>query len=240
MNIRRSENFNNTGGAEAATNNYSLGIYYVPLPTVDTNLSMVRSDSFSDSKKTTTSDSLLLSADTKLHRDLNMITDIGFSRSNDLAEDSTTTLSSINGSLDARITRKMSGTLNYGYSTSTTGADSTYSKILSTSFNYQAGRFISFFGDFDYTNSAGNEDMSESLGVDWLPLPKLRMNFNYRHSSSDGDIYKKITDSVSGYGQIYITKFADIRVSYSYSQTDSGEASELETQNIRTNLNCRF
>ena len=231
MNIRRSENFNNTGVVEAATNNYSLGIYYVPLPTVDTNLSMVRSDSFSDSEKTTTSDSLLLSADTKLHRDLNMITDIGFSSTNDLAEDTTTTLSSINGSLDARITRKMSGTLNYGYSTSTTDADSTYSKILSTSFNYQAGRFISFLGDFDYTNSAGKEDMSESLGVDWLPLPKLRMNFNYRHSSSDGDIYKKIIDSVSGYGQIYITKFADIRVSYAYSQIDSGEGSKLD---------CRF
>ncbi len=240
MNIRRSENFNNTGGAESATNNYSLGIYYVPLPTVDTNLSVVRSDSFTDSEKTTTSDSLLLSADTKLHRDLNMVTDIGYSRSNDLAEDTTTSLSSINGSLDARITRKMSGTLNYGYSTATSGVDSTHSKIFLTSLNYQAGRFINFQGNFDYTNSAGNEDISESLGIDWLPLPKLRMNFNYRHSSSDGGVFKKMTDSVSGYGQIYITRFADLRVSYTYSQTDNGETSELATQSIRTNLNCRF
>lgn len=239
MNISRNEGFSNTGAAEGASNNYSLAMNYVPLPTVDTNLTILRSDSFIDNEKVSINDSILLSADTMLHRDVNMVTDIGFSSSRSLADDTTTSLSSINGSLDARITRKTSGTLNYGYSATTTGDDSSFSKDFSTALNYQAGRFISLSGSFDYTKSTGNVDMSESVGVDWLPLPKIRLNVNYQHSGSDSDASNTKSDSVSGYGTIYITKFANIRVSYAYSQTDSGTSTQ-KNHNLSTNLNCRF
>ena len=239
MNVSRNEGFGNTGGAESASNSYSLTMNYVPFLTVDTNLIMLRSDSFIDNKKTSTNDSLLLSADTKIYRDVNMITDIGFSSSKSLADDTTTSISSINGFLDARITRKMTGTINYGYSATTTSSESSSSKDFSTALNYQAGRFISLSGSFDYTKSTGNVDMSESVGADWLPLPKIRLNVNYQHSGSDSDASNTKSDSVSGYGTIYITKFANIRVSYAYSQTDSGTSTQ-KNHNLSTNLNCRF
>ena len=238
MNINRNEGFNNTGGIESASNGYSLSMNYVPLPTVDTILTILRSDSFIDKVKESTSDSLLLSANTQLHRDVNMVTDIGYSRSKDIVDDSTTSFSSINGSLDARITRKMSGTVNYGYS-NTSGRDSSVSKDFSTSVNYQAGRFINVSGNFDYTNSADNEDVSESIGVDWLPLPKIRLNVNYQHRDSDSDTNKTTSDSVSGYSTIYITRFANIRFSYAYTRADSGTSIQ-DNQDFNVNLNCRF
>ena len=239
MNFSRNEGLNNTGGAETASNNYSITMNYVPLATVDTHFSILRGESFINNEKTSTNDSLLLSADTKLHRDVNMVTDIGFSSSKSLTENTTTSLGSINGSLDARITRKLAGTLNYGYSATTTGSDSSTSKDLSTSLNYQAGRFINLSGNVNYTNSAGNKDISESVGVDWLPLPKIRLNADYQHSDADDTTSKTTSDSISGYGTIYITKFANIRFSYAYSQTDSGTSIQ-ENHNFNTNLNCRF
>ena len=200
---------------------------------------MLRSDRFIDNEKDSTNDALLLSANTKLHRDVNMVTDIGFSRSKDLGAGTTTSLSSINGSLDAHITRKMSGTLTYGYSNTTTGSNSSGSGDFSTSLNYQAGRFINLSGNFDYTKAAGKEDISESIGVDWLPLPKIRLNADYQHSDSDGETYTTKTDSISGYGTIYITRFANIRFSYAFTRTDRGTGIE-DNHNINSNLNCRF
>lgn len=239
MNISRNEGFNNTGGDESASNNYSIIVNYIPLSTVDTNFSVLRSDSYINSEQTSTSDSFLFSADTKLHRDVSMVTDVGFSSSDDLAAGTSTTLSSINGSLDADITRKMSGTLNYGYITTKTEGDSSVSRDLSASINYQAGRFFNVSGNFDYSNSIGNEDISESIGLDWLPLPRLRLNADFQHSTSDGESYKTITDSASGYGTIYVTRFANLRFSYSYSKTEY-EMTERENHSINTNLNCRF
>ena len=240
MNINRNEGFDNTGEADNASNNYSLTLNYFPLPTVDTNLTIIRSDRFADSEKLSTNHAVLLSADKQLYRDVNMVTDIGFSRSKDLADDTTTSVSSINGTLDARITRKMTGTLKYGYSVTTTESDTSTSNDFSTSLNYQAGRFINFSGNFDYTNSAGKKDISESIGVDWLPLPKIRLSADYQHGDSDGETYTTTTDSLSAYGTIYITRFANIRFSYAYTLTDRGGTSEEANHIINTNLNCRF
>jgi len=239
MNISRNEGFNNTGTSDTASNSYSLTLNYVPLATVDTSMTVLRSDSFIDKAKTSTNDSLLLSANTKLHRDVNMVTDIGFSKSKDLTDGSNTILSYIDGSLDARITRKMSATLNYGYSNSATDSASTISEDLSSTLNYQAGRFINFSGNFSFARSEGKEDISESIGVDWLPLPKIRLNADYQHSDSDGAANKTTTDSVSGYGTVYVTRFANIRFSYVYSHTDTGTNTQ-GSHNFNTNLNCRF
>jgi len=240
MNINRNEGFNNIGEAENASNSYSLSVNLFPYPTVDTNLTIHRSDRFTDNEKLSTSDALLLSANTKLHRDVNMVTDLGFSRSNDLVDNTTTSLSSIYGSLDARITRKMTGTLDYGYSITDTEGVSSTSKDFSTSLAYQAGRFINLSGNFAYAIFNNKEEIHESISVDWLPLPKIRLNADYEHSDSEGEAFTTKTDSISGYGTIYITRFANIRVAYAYTRTDYGGVSETETHNIMTNLNCRF
>ena len=236
MRYQRNENFDNTGDTDSDSNTYNISFNYIPLPTLDTTLSLIRSDRYDFNEKDSTNNSVMLSIGSRLYRDVNMITDMGYTRSESYTTGSNVSSYSISGTLDALITRKLSGTMNYSYNETLSDDTTSTSKEAMTTLNYQPGKLINFSGNFSIADSQGDITTSEGLLMDWLPLPALRFNVGYRHTDSEpGPV---ISDTISGYGIWYLTKFADVRFSYSY--TKQVEYIKTENYNFNTNLNCRF
>ena len=234
--INRSESFNDKKETDTASNTYNLSFTSDPLPTVDASLSLIRNDSFSFGEKRSTNNSAVLSVGSKLYRDVNMITDLGFTRSNSFESDVTTSSRQINATIDAVITKKVSSMVSYGSSWSSSDGDSTRSSDGSATITYRPGRFVNISSMFSAADSDGDVTTSESFLIDWLPVPAVRLNMNYRHSDSDPGPVK--TDTLSGYVVWYLTKFADLRTTYSY--TKKVEDTETESVAINSSLNCRF
>jgi hypothetical protein len=149
--------------------------------------------------------------------------------------------SSIRGSLNATLTQKLYGSLIYGLSwtsTDNTSSTSTHTAEGQTIITYRPGRFINISGNLRVLNMDDGTTTSEGILVDWLPLPALRLNLNYLHSSSDAESEPSVRDLLSAYFIWYITKFLDLQVTYSYTREDR----ETDTKNYTfgANLNCRF
>ncbi|VAX27246.1 hypothetical protein MNBD_NITROSPIRAE02-915, partial [hydrothermal vent metagenome] len=113
--FQRNEAFDNKDRTDISSNIYSLSFNSAPLPTLDTTLALIRSDRFSFGEKQSLNNSLLLSIGSRLYRDVNMITDMGYTDSKSYATGSHLTSRFIRGSLDAFLTRKLTGNLIYGF-----------------------------------------------------------------------------------------------------------------------------
>ena len=233
--VQRSEAFDNKDETDSASNTYNVSFNTAPLPTLDANLSLTKSDSYSFNEKNSTNYSLLLSVGSKLYRDVNMVTDLGYTKSKSFASGATSTSRQLNGSIDAVITRRMSGALNYGFSWTDSDGSSSRSREGSTVITYRPGRFINITGNLKVSDSNGDLTASEGISMGWLPLRAIRLNINYQHSDSRPDTVK--TDTLGTYAIWYITKFADVRSTYAYTQRK--EDNETESYRFNTNLNCR-
>jgi hypothetical protein len=209
------------------------------LPTLDTNLSLIRNDNYNFGKKDNTNNSVLLSVLSKLYRDVNMVTDITYTRSKSYITDIKSDTSSIRGSIDAYLTRKLYGSFIYGWSR-TSSSDNTSSDTAEgqTIITYRPGRFVNITGTLRVADADDATTTSEGILIDWLPLPALRLNLNYLHSNSDSELEPSTRDLLSAYLIWYITKFLDLQVTYSFTR----EELETVTKNysIGANLNCRF
>jgi hypothetical protein len=210
--------------------------YSSPLPTLDTTLSLVKNESFSFGEKASINDSILYSLSGKLYTDVNMITDMEYTKSRTLASDSLSTAYAVNGTIDARLLQKLTGTFNFAFSR-TTSDDipidlAEYFLIL----NHRPGRFINITGNFRITDSTDDLTIAEGVTADWRPLRAVRLTLSYEHSSSDPGP-KKI-DTLNGLIIWYLTKFADLRFTYSYAKTV--EEIKSESYNYNTTLNSRF
>jgi hypothetical protein len=243
LRFSRSEAFDNKGETDISSNTYSLSFSSSPLPTLDTTLTLNRNDNYSFEEKQTTSDSYLLTIGSKFYRDLNMITDIGYTQSKSYTEDTQSSTISINGTLDAHLTKKLYGSLIYGFSrTSSDGSSansdgsSASSKSGSMIITYRPGQFINLSGSFQISDTDGDTSASEGLSMDWLLLPAIRLNLSYHHSSTEPG--PSVSDSLNGYGIWYITKFMEVQLTYNYKH----EANEKKTEsyNFGGNLTCRF
>ena len=247
LRFSRSEAFDSKNETDISSNTYSLAFSSSPLPTLDTNLSLIRTYSFSFDEKQNMSNLYLLTIGSKLYRDVNMITDIGYTQSKTYATSTQTTTTTdtqsssttdsryIRGTLDARLTQKLSGNLTYGFSW-TSGSTSSSSKEGGAALTYRPGQFINFSGTFRISDADGNTSTTEGFLVDWLPLPVIRLNLNYQHSSTEPE--SATTDSLGGYAIWYITKFLDVQLTSAY--TRSMNEKKTETYSFGGNLTCRF
>lgn len=249
--IQRSEAFDNKEQTDISSDTYSLVFSSSPLPTLDTNLSLIRTYSYSFGEKQSTNDLYLLSIGSKLYKDVNMITDIGYTKSNTFAVSIQPSVSGgtqpvtssaaesstkyINGTLDARLSPKLSGNLIYGFS-STSGTTSSSSKNGGVILTYWPGRFLNFSGTFRISDTDGNRSTSEGILMDWLPLPVIRLNLNYQRTNTEPS--STTIDSVSGYAIWYVTKFIDLQLTSSYTRNKA--EIKTETYNVGGNLTCRF
>ncbi len=236
MRFQRNENFDNVEETDNDSNTYHLSFDYIPLPTLDANLTLIKSERFNFNEKDSTHNSFLLSVGSKLHRDVNMITDAGYTQSKSFTNDITSSSYTLHGTIDAIITRKLSGNLNYGFTRASSNDTSSDSKDALVRIDYRPGRLVNISVNFNISDSDESRTTSEGFLIDWLPLPAIRLNLNYQHSDSEPG--PSTSDILSGYGIWYITKFADVRLSYGY--TRSEEESVIEGYNFGTNLNCRF
>ncbi len=241
LRLQRNESFDNMDETDFSSNTYTLSFNSSPIPTLDTNLSFIRSDNYNFGKKETTNNSILFSILSKLYRDVNMVTDMFFTRSKSYITDSISNTSSIRGSINATLTQKLYGSLLYGLSwTSTDNTSSTSSHTAEgqTIITYRPGRFINITGNLRVMNMDDGTTTSEGFLIDWLPLPAIRLNLNYLHSNSDAESEPSVRDLLSAYFIWYITKFLDLQVTYSYTR----EERETDTKNytLGANLNARF
>ncbi len=236
LRLQRSEAFDNKSETDFSSNTYSLAFSSSPLPTLDTNLSLIRSESYSFDEKQSVNNSYLLSLGSRLYTNVNMITDMGYTQSKSYATDTRSSARYISGALDARLTRKLYGSLTYGFSWTSSGSTSSSSKDGGVILSYNLSRLVNFSGNFRISDTGGIRTTSEGFLVDWLPLPVVRLNLNYQHSTSKPD--PLVSDSLSGYGIWYIMKFMDVRITYSY--TLNKDEKKTETYNLGGNLTCRF
>ncbi|MEW6418227.1 MAG: hypothetical protein AB1480_08910 [Nitrospirota bacterium] len=236
LRFSRSKAFDNKGEIDVSSNTYSLSFSSSPLPTLDTTLSLNKNDSYSFDEKQTTSDSYLLTVGSKLYRDLNMTTDIGYTQSKSYTESTQSSTSFINGTLDAHLTNKLYGSLTYGLSWTSSDGSSSSLKSGSMIITYIPGRFINLSGSLQVSDTDGDTSATEGLSMDWLPLPAIRLNLSYQHNSTEPG--PSVSDSLSGYGIWYITKFMEVQLTYNYKH----EANEkkAESYNFGGNLTCRF
>lgn len=243
---QRNESFDNMDETDLKTDTYSLTLNSTPLPTLDTNLSFIRTYSYSFGEKQSIGNLYLLTIGSRLHRDVNIITDIGYTKTKMYAiedisdttgetEDTDTSTRYIRGMLDARLTNKLSANLTYGLTTISgeSSSDSTDGNFIVT---YRPGRFISFSANLRFMDTDGDTTISEGILFDWLFLPTLRINANYQHSREEPG--PRTTHLVNGYFLWYITKFLDFQFTYSYSREE--EDIDKDTYTFGGNLTCRF
>lgn len=236
LRLQRSEAFDNKDETDFSSNTYSLAFSSSPLPTLDTNLSVIRSESYSFGEKQSVNNSYLLSIGSRLYRNVNMITDVGYTQSKSYTTDTQSSIRSIRGALDAPLTKKLYGSLTYGFSWTSSDSSSSSSKDGSMILTYRPGRFVNLSGSFRVSETDGSRTASEGFFIDWLPLPAIRLNLSYQHSSTEPG--PSISDSLSGYGIWYITKFMDARLTYSYTRNTNEK--KTESYNVGGNLTCRF
>jgi hypothetical protein len=237
LRFQRNEAFDNRNETDFSSNTYSLSFNSAPLTTLDANLSLIKNDTYNFGEKDTTNNSVLLSIVSKLYRDVNMVTDVGYTNSKSHITDIKSDTTSIRGSIDAYLTPKLYGSLIYGFSRTSssdnTSADTTEGQTIIT---YRPGRFINITGTLRAMDVDGDLTTSEGILVDWLPLPALRLNLNYLHSNSD--IEPTMSDLISTYLIWYITKFLDLQITYSYTREEREQVDKIHS--IGANLNCRF
>jgi hypothetical protein len=234
--VQRDETFDNMDLTDISSNTYNLSFTSEPLPTLHGTLSLIRSDNFDFGNKNTTSHSALLSIDSRLYREVNMVTDVSYTRSKSFISGTTTATRQLNGSIDANVTRKLYATMNYGLSWTESDDASSRSHDVNTIITYRPGRFISISGNLNANDADGKITTTEGLVVDWFPYRAIRLNLNYQHSNSDTSPSE--SDILSGYTIWYITKFADLRLTYGY--TRQADINKTEIYSFNSILNCRF
>jgi hypothetical protein len=234
--FQRSENFDNLDETDFDTNSYGLSFQASPLPTLNASLTLTRSDQYIFNDKDSTNDTIVLSFDTKLYKGVNMVNDFGYTQSESFESDTETDSHFASGTIDATITRRMTGTLTYRYNRSSSeGGTSTLKEALMI-LNYNPGRFVNITGRSGISRLEGEETTIQAIGIDWLPVPVVRLNFNYAHRESDTDDSK--SDTISSSATWYVKKFIDIRTTYNYSVQE--QDTKRKNYNLSTTLNCRF
>lgn len=239
VSYQRNEAFDNKNEIDFQTDTYSVNFNSTPLPTLDANLSLVRTYSYSFDEKQKVDDLYLLTLGARLYKGVNMVTDIGYTRSKNYALESEHMKSSTQyarGTLDALLTPNLSTNVAFGLTHSSQEDISANSYDGSIIVTYRPGRFINFSGNFLFSDEDGDISTREGLLMDWLFVPAVRMNVIYQHENREPQ--SVTSDIISGYVMWYITKFMNLQLTSSY--TRSKEEVTTEAYNFGLNLSCRF
>jgi hypothetical protein len=247
---QRNESFDNLAEydpnkTDIKSDSYSLTFNSAPLPTLDTNLSLIRTYSYSFDQKQSISDLVLLTVGSRLHRDVNMITDVGYTNSKTYpvyrlltpasTEKTRNTTWYVRGTLDARLTLNLTANLTYGLSF-LSGSTSGHAHDGIFMLTYRPGRFISLSGTFRINDTDEEQTISEGAFIDWLMVSAVRVNLHYEHRYEKSESTN--THDIGGYFLWYMTKFIDFQFTYDYIHSKNDV--KTETFNLGGNLTCRF
>ncbi len=235
LGVQRSETFNDTETTDISYNTYSLSFSSTPVPAIDANLSLIRSDRYDFGAKDSTDNSLLLSIGSRLYRYVNMITDLGYTLTDSFTSDTRSNSRFINGSLDVDFTRRLTGTFRYGFFSSRSDGTSSDSKKGAAVITYRPARLVNLSGRFEVSDSDGDTVTTEGVTVNLHPLPVIQLNMDYRHDNfSVSGRRDRLGSSVTWLA----TKFIRARINYSYARDVREE--KTENHSLNANLNIRF
>ncbi len=232
---QKSVSYDDRKETDRASNFYSLTFSSAPLPTLNANLSFIRNDSFDFGVKQSTNNSALLNVGSRLYRDVNMITDIGFEQSTAHTTNTQSSTRYIRGSLSTTLTPKLFGTLTYGFSNTSTGSKTANTQEGVTVITYRPGRFVNVSGTFRILDIDGNATTSKGLTADWRLLPAIKLNASYQHINSQPGM---TSDTFNANAIWQITKFMDLQLAYGYRLNET--VKKTQSYNFGLNLNCRF
>ena len=237
LRLQRNEAFDNQYETDVSTNNYSLSFASSPLPTLDMNLSFIKRDRFSFEEKESIDNSVLLSIGAKLYPDVNMVTDMEYTNTTDLENETDSSDYSINGTINAVITKKLTTDIRYGFDRRTSSDDrSSTSKSGSTVITYWPGRFINVSGNLELAESDGYLTTTKGFFIDWLPLPTIRLNVNYRNIHTEAGPSDR--DSFSMFSVWRVAKSVTVQVTYSFNKKTDEQ--EIADNNFNVNVSGRF
>jgi len=234
LRFQRSESLDNKNETNFSSNTYSLSFSSLPLPTLDMNLSLIKNESYSFDEKQSVNNLIFLSIGAKLYKDLNTITEIGYTKTKTYSPSSESSTSYFRERIDAYFTQKLFGSFTFDYSkvSDTTSYTSKNGVIMLT---YRPGRFINLTSNFRISQTETGTSSSEGISLDWLFVPTVRLNLSYEHRNEPEST---TIDNVNGYVMWRITKFMDMQFTFYYSRNVKEEKSE--TLGITANLTCRF
>jgi hypothetical protein len=244
LRFQRNESFDNKDEKDYKSDTYSIDLNSTPFPALNTRLSVIKSFSCNFGEKYSENVLYLLTINAKLYRDINTLTDIGFSniktfpietKSISIKKASETETKYIRGLIDARLTPKLQASLIYGLS-STSGESSSTLNEGNLVISYRPGQFINITGNLRLTDSDGDVSSAEGIIIDWLFLPTIRFNINYEHRKLEPD--SRTGDTINTFVIWYITKFIDLQISYGYTKEEY--KTKNETYTLSANLNCRL
>jgi hypothetical protein len=240
--FQRNEIFDDKKDTEIRNDSYSLSFLSDPLPTLGTNLSFTRTERFRFEEKSTTSNAVLLSVDSRLYRNVNMTNDFVFTQTESFptkSEPTTggeSTIYLMSGNLDADVTKKLFTSVQYTLSWRSTDTADSNSQSAQTFVIYRPGRLIDLNGNFKISNENGDVSTSEGISVSWVPLPAIRLIASYQHSNFEPG--STSIDSLSSLLVWHITKFLRTQLTYSYDQVK--EERKTGIHSLQANVNCRF
>lgn len=234
--IQRYEVVDNQEQKDYMSNSYSLSFISSPLDTFTATLSLLRTDSFEFNEKQSTNNSVILTVNTKLYWNVNLINDVGYRKTTSYVNDTETTTGFISGTLDAKLTDKVTAYLTYNIDWISTDSESYTSKGATLILNYRPGRLFNISGNFSIRNIRNDTTTSEGTSISWRPVRKLKLDISYLHSKIEPG--PTTVDSYSGSGTWYITKFLDFRLTYGYNKTVNSNVKE--SYNVRFLLNGRI
>jgi len=234
LRLQRSESLDNKNETNFSSNTYSLSFSSLPLPTLDINLSLIKNDSYSFNEKQSTNNLIFLTTGAKLYKDLNTITELGYTKTKTYSPLSESSTLYFKERIDAYFTPKLFGNFTFDFS-KISGTTSYTSKNGTIMLTYRPGSFVSLSTNFRVSQEETGTSTSEGVSLDWLFVPTVRLNLSYEHRNEP---QSTTIDTMNGYVMWNITKFMDMQITSYYSRDVKDKKNEIF--GITGNLTCRF
>ncbi len=215
------------------SNNYQVQFRYTPIERFSSSLNISRMDTFEFDQDKTRSDSIILSTDAKVLRDLILINDFGYRKSEDYIAGSESETRFISGSIDATLTRKIRTYFNYGIDWVSDRTGSYSSNRAGLMVSYRPGSAIGLTGSINTMHSRDSDSVTEGISMNWRMTRKLTVNSGVFHSETDPGSIK--TDSFYGTLAWYLRKSLDLSFNYFFSKQDADITREVHSMLFRIN-----
>lgn len=215
------------------SNSYQLQFRYFPLERFNASLTLLRTDTFEFGRDRARTDSVILSTDAKVLRDLILINDFGYRKSEDYISNTGSEVKYISGSIDAGLTKKIRSYISYGIDWISDPSGSHSLKRTGIMVSYRPGRSFGLTGSFTLTDSRDSESMTEGLSLNWRMTRKLALNSGVFHSETDPEAIK--TDSFYSNLTWYLRRSLDLSFSYFFNRQDAEITREVRSMLFRIN-----